>query len=246
MEGLKANLGLSNITLGTMRFFDKSLSSNEVTSLIEEAYSIGINTHHSSSEYSSYSLYTAALKKASCAKNVKHIVKMSAPHFEDNIFSSKLFENRVDNALKVLNIEQIDVLQWLLRSKPINDQDRLNTLFKFKDEIEDLLLKLKQKGKIKSVFSFPYSVPFAEKVEKLNEIDGIISYLNKEEQDYSKFATKKPFIAIRPFFAGALLKDSKNINERIKSCLDFIQTNKTVISTVVGINSIQQLEAFKN
>ena len=90
MEGLKANLGLSNITLGTMRFFDKSLSLNEVTRLIEKAYDIGINTHHSSSEYSSYSLYTEALKKGVCAKNVKHIVKISAPHFEDDFFSSKL------------------------------------------------------------------------------------------------------------------------------------------------------------
>ena len=246
MEELKATLNLSKITLGTMRFFDKSLSTKEITNLIEEAFSIGIDTHHSSVEYSSYSLYTEALKQANCANKVKHIVKLSAPHFEDDTFSAKLLEERVDKELKVLDVERIDVLQWLLRSKPINDRDRLNTLFEFKDEIEDVLKNLKRKGKIKSVFSFPYSVPFAEAVEDLNEIDGIISYLNKEEQDYSKFAEKTPFIAIRPFFAGELLKNSKDIKKSIKSCLAYISTNKTVITTIVGINSIQQLEAFKN
>jgi len=117
VEKLKTTLNLSNITLGTMRFFDKSLSTKAVTNLIEEAYSIGINTHHSSLEYSSYTLYTKALKQANCAKKLKHIVKLSAPHFEDDTFSSKLLEKRVDNELKALNIERIDVLQWLLKMR---------------------------------------------------------------------------------------------------------------------------------
>lgn len=246
MEELKATLSLSKITLGTMRFFDKSLSTKQVTNLIEDAFSTGINTHHSSAEYSSYVLYNEALKQASCANKVKHIVKLSAPHFEDDTFSSKLLEQRVDKELRALNIETIDVLQWLLRSKPINDKNRLNTLLEYKDEIESVLQKLKQKGKVKSVFSFPYSVPFANAVEQLNEVDGIISYLNKEEQEYLKFATEKPFIAIRPFFAGKLLKDSENIKKSIKNCLDHINTSKTVITTIVGINSVQQLEDFKN
>lgn len=229
-----------------MRFFDKSLSIKDLKNLIEEAFCFGINTHHSSVEYSSYSLYREALKQSNCANKLKHIVKLSAPHFEDDTFSSKLLEERVDKELKALRIERIDVLQWLLRSKPINDKDRLTMLFEFKDEIEDVLQRLKQKGKVKSVFSFPYSVPFADAVEKLNQIDGIISYLNKQEQEYSKFTTKNPFIAIRPFFAGELLKNSEDVKNSINSCLTYIKTNKTVITTIVGINSIEQLEAFKN
>lgn len=246
MEELKTTLNLSNITLGTMRFFDKSLSVTEITRLIEEAFSIGIDTHHSSAEYSSYSIYTEALKNSNCANKVKHIVKLSAPHFEDSSFSAKLLEERIDQELKNLNIETIDVLQWLLRSKPINDKARLNTLFEFKDEIEDVLERLKKKGKVKSTFSFPYSVPFAEAVQEIKGVDGIISYLNKEEQEYSKFAQKEPFIAIRPFFAGKLIKNSEDVTKNIKSCLNFINTNKSVMTTIVSINSIEQLKAFKN
>jgi len=113
-------------------------------------------------------------------------------------------------------------------------------------QIEYVLEKLKQKGKVKSVFSFPYSVAFADAVGNLDHIDGIISYLNKEEVEYLKFAKKAPFIAIRPFFAGKLLEDSKDIKKNIKSCLEYISVNKQVLTTIVGINSTQQLEAFKN
>lgn len=246
MEKLKSILNLSDLTLGTMRFYDKSLSVNDVKNLIEKAFVQGIITHHSSAEYSSYELYTEALSKSNCANKIKHIVKLSAPHFEDQTFSSKLLEDRVDKELRALNVDTIDVLQWLLRSKPINDKLRLTTLYDFEDEIEDLLQRLKQKGKVKSVFSFPYSVPFAKSVEKLENIDGIISYLNKHEQDYSSFARKKPFIAIRPFFAGELLKNSQNVKDSIGSCLDYINTYDGVLTTIVGINSIQQLESFKN
>ncbi|WAC01088.1 aldo/keto reductase [Lacinutrix neustonica] len=246
MEKLKSTLNLSSITLGTMRFFDKALTTRAVVDLIEAAYNSGINTHHSSVEYSSYPLYTEAIKRTSCAKNIKHIVKLSAPHFEDTSFSAKLLEERVNQELVNLNVECIDVLQWLLRSKPINDLERLNTLKNSELEIEDCFLNLKQKGKIKSVFSFPYSVPFAEEVEKLSQIDGIISYLNRQEQEYSKFATNNPFIAIRPFYAGALLKNSDDIKKTIDDCLRYISTHKSLLTTIVGINSIQQLEAFNN
>jgi len=229
-----------------MRFLDRSLSIKEVSKLIEEAFSIGINTHHSSSEYSSYELYAEGLKQSNCASKIKHIVKVSAPHFEDQVFNSKLLEDRVDEQLQVLNTDTIDVLQWLVRSKPINDKARLETLFTYKDEIENVMQRLKQKGKVKTVFSFPYSVPFAQSVKKLNQIDGIIAYLNKEEQEYSEFAINDPFIAIRPFFGGELLKDSKNLQETINRSLNYIKTKKGVITTIVGINSIQQLEAFKH
>jgi len=95
VEELKTTLNLSNITLGTMRFFDKSLSINQVKNLIEEAFSIGINTHHSSSEYSSHTLYTKALKLSKCANKVKHIVKVSAPHFEYDSFSNRICSRKI-------------------------------------------------------------------------------------------------------------------------------------------------------
>ena len=43
MKKSMPNLGLSNITLGTMRFYDKNLSTKAVTHIIESCYEIGID-----------------------------------------------------------------------------------------------------------------------------------------------------------------------------------------------------------
>lgn len=229
-----------------MRFFDKSLTEDQVIRLIESSFDIGITTHHSSFEYNSYELYTSALKKTSCKSNVKHIVKLSSPHFEDDMFSSEILTQRVENQLSALGIEQIDVLQWLVRSKPINDHDRLETLENQKSEIKACLSKLKQEGKVKSIFSFPYSTVFAKEVLKLEEIDGIISYLNREETEYSSYAKERPFIAIRPFFAGKLISVDGNVSQKkIHECLDFVVSHDAVLTQIVGINSENQLMAFR-
>lgn len=243
MEKLGKSLELSNTTLGTMRFYDKKLSVKEVLSIIENSFDIGINTHHSSIEYNSYNLYTKALNFSTHKNQIKHIVKLAAPHFEENSFSSKSLESKIDADLKNLQIEQIDVLQWLLRSKPINDKKRLNILTQQRDEIEYCLANMKRKGKIKSVFSFPYSVPFSKEALKLKEIDGIISYLNLQEIEYREYANKIPFIAIRPFFAGALI-NTENKCQKIEQCLQFVNAHKTVLTKIVSINSIEQLNAF--
>lgn len=240
------NLQLSKVTLGTMRFLDKNLNNQDVTKIIDECFAIGIDTHHSSFEYNSYQLYINALKNSAFKKQIKHIVKLSSPHFEDNplTFSASNLEAKVDEQLKNLNIQQINVLQWLVRSKPINDNDRLNILAQQTNEIEECLNSLKQKGKIKSAFSFPYSVPFAKEVIKLKQIDGIISYLNLEENDYSEFANTTPFIAIRPFLRGTLLQNG-NKEQKINECLKHIDSHKNVLTKVISINSLDQVSTFK-
>ena len=230
-----------------MRFYDKKLSVNEIAELIDECYDSGIFTHHSSFEYNSYELYTSALRLAHNRTKINHIVKLAAPHFEEDKFSSKTLIKKVDDQLKSLNIEQIEVLQWLVRSKPINDTDRLGTLENQENEISDCLSRLKQDGKVKSIFSFPYSKIFAKQVMQLEEIDGIISYLNEEEIEYSSYANNNQFIAIRPLLAGKLLsKDSKSKEKRIKECLEFVGQHRRVLSQIVSINNIEQLQVFKD
>lgn len=228
-----------------MRFHDKQLTVNQVVNIINEGHEIGIHTHHSSFEYSSYELYSKALEKSGKGKHVKHIVKLSSPHFEDDAFSAKILEERVDKQLKTLQTDCIDVLQWLVRSKPINDADRLQTLVDQQEEITSSIEDLKKKGKIKTSFSFPYSVNFAKKVLELNQVDGLVTYLNKGELEYQEFADSVPFIAIRPLFAGKLIENATDIDAEIISSLQFVENHKTVLSTIVGINSTKQLQTYK-
>lgn len=50
------------IALGTMRFADRGTSKEELANMFSFLYhEIGVNVHHSSYEYSSYSLYCDAL-----------------------------------------------------------------------------------------------------------------------------------------------------------------------------------------
>lgn len=245
MGQLRDHLDLSNITFGTMRLFDKKLSNNQVLSLIEKCYEVGINTHHSSFEYNSYELYCQSLRQFNRRNNIKHIVKLSSPHFEEKRFSARILEERIDLQLKALGIDQIDVLQWLVRSKPITDATRLNTIIHQNEEINHSFRELKQKGKIKSVFSFPYSVTFTEEVLKLEEVDGIISYLNLEERDYVQFANSIPFIAIRPLNAGKLI-DKQNPERDLKRCITFVSEQSNVMSQVISINHLEQLKGLKD
>ena len=56
------NDAISPIALGTMRFVDKGTTESDLIKLFSILYNeAGINVHHSSYEYNSYSLYAKAV-----------------------------------------------------------------------------------------------------------------------------------------------------------------------------------------
>jgi len=239
MGGL--DLNLSKVTLGTMRFKDKGLTSTDVTRLIECAFDVGVTTHHSSYEYSSYKLYCEALNNSHCKSQIKHICKLANPHFDELKFDVSKLKSKVESELLQLNTDCLDVLQWLLRSQPINDTERLAILEDQNDQMSFLFQQLKSEGKIKSVYSFPYSASFTKAVVKLDHIDGIMSYLNMHETEYSNWASENSFIAIRPFAAGKLLDGSNSISKLISYVID----HENVITCVVGVNNTLQLKPIE-
>ena len=243
MGGLKDFLNLSDLTLGTMRFYDKGLSSNQVQTIIEKSFEVGIDAHHSSFEYNSYDLYRTALAKTTVKSKIKHVVKLSSPHFDEKEFSPKKLIALIDRELISLKVECIDVLQWLVRSTPINDHDRIKILSQQKNLINNTFEKLNKEGKIKSVFSFPYSIPFAKEVIDIEEVDGVISYLNKNETEYQHLAHIHPFIAIRPFNAGNLVT-KENHDVDVQNCLTFVRNHKNVITQIVSINNLNHLNSI--
>jgi len=242
---LSINTSISEITLGTMRFLEKSLMPNEVTDIIDTCFDNGIDTHHSSSEYESYNLYTEGLAKSKNIQKIKHIAKLAAPHFGESKFSSERLITGVDNYLKTLKKDRIEVLQWLVRSTPINDIDRLKVINENTNEINEVLGTLKQEGKIETVYSFPYSVVFAEEVlKKISEVDGIISYLNILELDYVDIAHKNKFISIRPLASGKILNKPNSIG--LKKVLKFPLSFENSLSTVISLNSKANIETLIN
>jgi aryl-alcohol dehydrogenase-like predicted oxidoreductase len=118
---------LSNITLGTMRFSAERIGSqDQAVSLLEYLYDQGINTYHTSHEYETHTFFCDAFKqfKKKAARDTTHIVKLASPHFEENDFTFATLEKNIDLQLQELNIEQIDIVQWLFRQKNNVDEIR--------------------------------------------------------------------------------------------------------------------------
>jgi aryl-alcohol dehydrogenase-like predicted oxidoreductase len=261
-----SNLNLSKIIFGTMRLNKGSRECVSNLSLIENAFEFGINTFHISSEYNSYDLFCDLFNNLGKKRNkFKFIVKLPVPHFEDEYVNAGLIRDRVENYLQDLNIQSIDCVQWILRSKPINDFDRIKVLESYNNDFEEEFVNLKNEGKIKTVLSFPYSNNFANEILKFNFIDGVVNYLNFLELEsvdiLNSLDSKDLFIAIRPFLAGLFtnkpddkfsLKDI-TIRNKIKEslgldsialeelALSFPLLHPKVSSVIVSFSSINHL-----
>lgn len=227
--------------LGPMRWSDKGLTVNEAKSLIEKSFEYGINTHHISNEYSSYSLYAEAFRllDVEISSQIKVIAKVGFPNFRETYIESTLIEN-VDSYLVDLGIDRLYALQWLDRWDQLNeelDPKRIQRFEENKTFISEEFAQLKAEGKIQKVYSFPYSVKYFQNLFQFEAVDGFTIYANRFEKEYTDLLPliNKEIIGIRPLGAGKI----KN-QEEIKN--DFYHLEKTGVSQfIIGINNIDQL-----
>jgi len=253
---------ISPVALGTMRFVDKGLSKEELTYLIEFLYKeVGINIHHSSYEYNSYSLYCDALHSIKYKADLKHICKLSAPDFKEENFSSNSLREKVCKEIKTLGIERIDFLQWLFRSEPIDDVIRLDKLKDKLNDVEYCFQNLIQEGLIGVVGTFPYSVRFGKHVsERITNVSGWITYFNLLEQEYVDNLSNEWMIGLRPLAAGRLLSHFQQLDDAMLQnivplgnskteqvlhiCLAYCLANTQVKTNVLSVNSLEQAESL--
>jgi aryl-alcohol dehydrogenase-like predicted oxidoreductase len=195
-----------------MRLDPKRLSLDDAARLLEHLWDRGVTTLHSSSEYDTHGFFCEALQKLRARRpgaRPVHISKIAAPHFEDAGFSASLLRSRVERQLQDLGAERLDVVQWLLRSKPIRDDVRLSTLASCRDELEATWADLRREGKVGALASFPYARPFAERVLDLPACEGLVTYLGPAELEMAPLldglaAAGQGFVAIRPLLAGRI------------------------------------------
>ena len=211
----KTQIDLSPITLGTMRFSaDRFQSKKQSINLLNYLYDQGIDSYHTSHEYGTHDHFCDVFrqfKKKKQGINTSHIIKLSSPHFEELDFSCSGLERKIDDQLKALSVDQIDIVQWLFRQKNNIDEIRIPKLIASAQHISETFTKLVQSGKVRAFASFPYTVPFTEIVNRHNIVEGFVDYLNVGERCWANKLQQSDmddcgFIAIRPLLAGKVLE----------------------------------------
>jgi aryl-alcohol dehydrogenase-like predicted oxidoreductase len=264
----RSRIKLSPITFGSMRLDPKQIELNKAIELISYLYEHGVNTFHSSHEYATDSFFCQAIQHFQTQNpsvRLQHIVKIGVPHFDEAEFSSHRLVTLVENRLRDLGTERIDLVQWLVRHQPNSDRDRLRILAACQQELETTWLKLQQDGKVGALTAFPYSIPFAEAVIQLPNCEGLVTYLNLLELEMTPLLEqmslqRQGYVAIRPLGGGLitskqLLAESTQETQKLKaivSALDISVQDLTkfaiqfpllhplVASVIVSVSNIEQ------
>ncbi len=260
----KTGLSFSQVTYGSMRLnaVEYQNSAKEGSAFLRSVLDAGITTFHSSSEYNTFDFFSACMQELyrSVSKDcIEHIVKIAAPHFKDDTYDDHLLEQRINSFLQLTGAVCIDAVQWLVRNEPNTDEHRLKILAEFSHAFEDKMDNLCKQGKVKSWYSFPYSLPFAKEVINLKSCAGIVDYLNFLELQDAKYLESiknqsESFIALRPLFAKRIYEMPKNMttalcetlgtNDLFTAAVQFPLLSSVVTSEVISIRKYDQLKTL--
>ena len=171
------------LVLGTMRLAEKELGASQVSELLLTATAFGVNSLHVSSEYPSFALLSDAMQKMTNTQRQQFqlIAKIAGPHFDTERFSEQDLEQRIDEVLQQLGVEQLAIAQWMWRLNPLDDDLRIARMTEQAQEIRDAFSGLVSRGKVAEFGCFPYSDRFMQSAFELNLATSHINYLNPWE-----------------------------------------------------------------
>jgi aryl-alcohol dehydrogenase-like predicted oxidoreductase len=241
----KSEIKVSPITLGTMRI-DRA---EDVIGLLTDAFRLGITSLHCSSEYETYPVFRDALRDlgGSVPAGVTVIAKLAAPHFGEDRFSAADFRSKVQFYLDTLGLDQLHVVQWLLRYDLKNDDVGVRIFDEAANQVAEMIRDLKEQGLIGACVGFPYSAPIAERMVAVGFLDGLAVYVNPLEREMDAFvaaaaARGKSIVAIRPFAAGRVFAETL-LNHT--EALEHVFGLSGVATAVVSASSTEHLEQLR-
>jgi aryl-alcohol dehydrogenase-like predicted oxidoreductase len=208
------DLNVSEICFGPMRFSAKAPSDDDVSKegqrALEHAIERGVNFIHSSYEYNTRWAMSRVLKNHPKRHELHHIIKVPVPDFDDGgKFSAAKFRLRVEEALRDLHTDHIDVLQHLQRARPNDDNLRIPDIAATNAAMLECFAQLKAEGKVGYLTTFPYTPGFAAEAMRSDAFSGMVAYYNPIEIEMAEFfpqmeAKGQGFFCIRPFMGGLL------------------------------------------
>ena len=208
------DLEVSEICFGPMRFAAKEEGEDDKSqtgrSALEHAIDRGVNFIHSSYEYKVRWSMSRVLKNHPKRHDLHHIIKVPDPDFDDGgKFDADKFRLRVEEALRDLHTERIDVLQHLQRARPNDDALRIPDIADTNEAMLECFVQLREEGKVGYLTTFPYTAGFAREAMKSDAFSGIVAYYNPIEMEMAEFFPQmetngQGFFCIRPFMGGLL------------------------------------------
>lgn len=211
------DLEVSEICFGPMRFSAKEPGEDALSQTgqraLEHAIDRGINFIHSSYEYNTRWAMSRVLKNHPKRHDLHHIIKVPIPDWDDKgKFNTAKFRLRIEEALRDLHTEHIDILQHLQRDRPNDDDLRIPNIAATHEPLLECFTKLKEEGKVSYLTTFPYTTEFAENVIHTGVFSGMVAYYNPIEMEMAEFfsqmeARGQGFFCIRPFMGGLLTDD---------------------------------------
>jgi 1-deoxyxylulose-5-phosphate synthase len=214
-------LKVSEICFGPMRWSSKE----EGRLSLHRAIDLGINVIHSSYEYQSINQLGECLQELPKSHDLIHIIKVNSPDHGEPYFDKNLFRKRIEDALKNLNTERIDVVQHLQRGLSSElayhvegDVRRLAEFNTVLEELWDVFTQMQAEGKVGYLASFPYTTAYAEKAIDSDKFSALAAYYNPIEVEMTKFFPKlkeknMSLLAIRPLLTGLLTNKRSDRNK---------------------------------
>jgi aryl-alcohol dehydrogenase-like predicted oxidoreductase len=224
---------------------DRAGDVRDATNLLDRARDIGISTFHCSSEYETFPLFREAWRAARLHETTV-IAKVAAPHFGETEFSAPAFRKKVETYLAELDIERIDVVQWLLRFDLKQESGRRQIHERGRDAIGAVIDALQREGKIGAMVSFPYTDGLAALALREVWCDGLAVYVNPLEREMDERVAEagergKAVVAIRPFAAGRLFSETElGADDALGHVFGF----DAVATSVVSASSTDHLDAL--
>lgn len=207
-----SGIHVSPLIFGSMRLDPKTIEPKAAQALLSYLQDAGVTTWHSSHEYETHSYFCEQLRMLRPRRAV-HVMKLGEPHFDMAKFRRERFVELIEQELRALGTERIDIVQWLLRATPNDDATRLPLLRDCIGEVEETADALKKAGKIGALAVFPYSMATAEFCLPRASCAGLVNYLNLAEREDAPLldamqARGQGYLSIRPLAAGKLLDAS--------------------------------------
>ena len=216
---------LPEICFGTMRFAAQEpgddARSRAGQRALEEALDLGIDFLHSSYEYGTRWSTGEVLARHPHRDRVRHAIKVNVPDWGEPAFSQAAFRRQIEEALRELRADRIDIVQHLQRGdfeRLLGYDDRaeprrIADLDAVLDPLREVAQQLRDEGLIGALTTFPYTVGYARAAIASGAFDGVVAYFNLLETEMVEvFDLMRErgmgFIGIRPLMGG-LLTDAR-------------------------------------